>query len=50
MGIVVFLEGDYVYEVVDCVDLIVVIGYDIVEKLFFFMKSVGGLKVVYVGY
>lgn len=50
VGMVVFLEGDYVYEVIVWVDLIIVIGYDIVEKLLFLMKSSGGFKVIYISF
>lgn len=49
MGIVVFIEYDYVYMVIDQVDVIVIIGYEVIEKLLFVM-CLGGLIVIYIGY
>lgn len=37
MGIVVLLDGDYVYRLIDYFDCIINVGYDVVEKFFFFM-------------
>lgn len=37
VGNMVLFDGDFVYKVIEWVDLIINVGYDVVEKLFFFM-------------
>lgn len=48
-GNVVLFVGDFVYCVVEVVDLIVNVGYDVIEKLLFFMVC-GGIEVIYVNF
>lgn len=49
VGNIVLLDNDFVYCVIECVDFIINVGYDVVEKLFFFMYY-NGKKVIYINF
>lgn len=49
VGNIVLFDGDFVYRVIECVDFIINVGYDVVEKLLFFMYY-NDKKVIYVNF